>query len=88
VSFVLDHKNRIPADQFFEMRYEDLLAGSHEQLRRLMDFLDYPVKDDVLSLACRQIDSGRLHNSTFAANYQDDIRLLVANPLMQKLGYN
>lgn len=87
VSFVLDRKRLIPSDQYFELRYEDLLAEPQGQLRRLLDFLDYSVKDDVLLAACERIDQSRLDNSAYAVSYRDEIQTLASRPLMQRLGY-
>jgi len=88
VSFALDNEHLIPSDQYLEMRYEDLLAEPQDQLRRLVDFLDYPVRDDVLFAACEQIDQSRLDNLGYAASYRDEIQALAASPLMQHLGYS
>lgn len=88
VSFALDHKHLIPSDQYLEVRYEDLLTEPQDQLRRLVDFLDYSVKDDVLFAACEQVDQSRLNNSSYAATYRDEIMALASSPLMRQLGYS
>jgi LPS sulfotransferase NodH len=87
VAFVFDHKGLIPPEQFYEIRFEDLLAEPELRLRELADFLDFPVGDDRLASVCRQTDSSRLDNSTYKAEYPDEIPALVAKPLMQQLGY-
>jgi hypothetical protein len=88
VSFILDQKHVIPAEQFLEVRYEELLMNPYEQLRRLADFAGHPVRGDLLQAACRRIDRGRLDNSDYAAGYQDEIPALVTTPLMRQLGYS
>ncbi len=87
VSFVLDHKYLIPPDQYYEMRYEDLLAEPQVQLRRLLAFLDYRVEDEVLLAACERINRSRLDNSAYAAEYSHEIPSLVVSSLMQQLDY-
>lgn len=87
VSFVLDHKHLIPPDQYFEMRYEDLLAEPQMQMRQVLDFLDYPAEDERVRAACERINRSRLDNSAYAADYAGEIPSLASSPLMQQLGY-
>jgi hypothetical protein len=88
ISFVMDHRHLVPPGNFYEMRFEDLLAEPQEELRRLMDFLKHPVQDDVLLVASEQINRSRLNNSAFAFSYSNEIPSLAASPLMQRLGYD
>lgn len=88
VASILEHKDLIPADQYLEMRYEDLLAAPERELRRVADFADYSVGEDVLTAACKRIDKSRLDNSAFAAQYSELITELRTSPLMRELGYD
>jgi hypothetical protein len=88
VSFVLERRELIPPGQYLEMRYEDLLAEPRRELQRVVDFVNYPVREEVLTAACMRIDKGRLDNSAFAADYRDVIPDLAFSPLMQRLGYD
>ncbi len=87
VSFVFDHVHLVPDGHYLEIRFEDLLRDSVNELRRIADFTGYQVRDDELNLACRQIDRSRLDNSSFAAAYQNQIPAYAASSLLQKLGY-
>jgi hypothetical protein len=88
VSFVLEHKDLIPPDRYLEMRYEDLLAEPQRELGRVADFMNYSVEEEVLASASQRIDTGRLNNLAFAANYRDVIPDLADSPLMGQLGYD
>ncbi len=87
VSTAQKHQHLIPPEQYMEMRYEDLLEEPEEQLRRIVSFLGHPVGDDELRTACRQVDESRLDNSSYAADYQAEIRTLRTSSLMKLLGY-
>ena len=88
VSFALEHKHLIPSNQYLEVRYEDLLMRPQEQLRWLVDFLNYSVKDSIVFAACERVDQSRLDNSIYAARYRDEIPTLVSSPIMRQLGYS
>ena len=88
VSFVFDHRDIIADENYLEIRYEDLLSEPETQLRLISDFISFPVQDQELNKVISQIDSSRLQNSKFAANYQLQIPPLTSNPLMQQLGYS
>jgi hypothetical protein len=88
VSFVLNHKHAFLAHRYLELRYEDLLLEPQVHLQRLVAFLSYPVDDGVLAATCRQVDSSRLDNLHYAADYQDEIPAVVSSSVMQRLGYN
>ena len=90
LSFLLAHKHQIPADQYLEVRYEDLLANPEIHLRQIVDFAGHAVADERMAAACELINVGRLDNSHHAAGYRAEISKLVASPLMQQLcyGYN
>jgi hypothetical protein len=78
----------IPSDQYLEIRYEDLLANPHQNLRKIAEFIDYPLQDKVLDAACNQINKGRLVNTDFARPYKDKIRSLANTPWMLKFNYS
>jgi len=87
VTFVLENKHLISDDHYLEIRYEALLSNPEKQLRLITDFMGYPVQDGDLNAVIKQVDQGRLNNSKFAANYQQQIPTLALNSLMQQLGY-
>jgi hypothetical protein len=87
MSFILENKHLIPMRQYLEIRYENLLEEPNDQLQKLLNYLDYPVKDDLLHTVCTQINRERLDNSQYAADYRDEIPTLVASTIMQKLEY-
>ena len=88
VSFVCDHKDIIPDENYLEVRYEDLLSEPETQLRLISDFISFPVRDQDMKTVITQIDSSRLQNSNFASNYHLQIPPLTSNSLMQQLGYS
>jgi len=87
ILFALKHKNLIPSEQYLEMRYEALLLEPQEQLRRLVNFLDYPVQESLLSTTCEQVNQSHLQHSGYAVNDRNGIQTLASSPLMQQLGY-
>jgi hypothetical protein len=88
LSFLLDHKDLIPAGCYLEIRYEDLLAEPELHLRRLLEFAGFPVTDQALTAASQRIDADRLDNARFAVSYRQQIPSLASSPLMQRLGYS
>jgi hypothetical protein len=88
MSFILENRKIISPENYLELRYEDLLASPAKNLRLIMNFIDYPVEEDVLEKACEQINRGRLDNANNAKPYQDIIPSLASHPLMQQLGYS
>jgi len=87
LSFILTHKHEIPAGQYLEVRYEDLLADPETHLRQIVDFVGHTVDADTLAEACKRINAGRLDNRRYAAVYRDEIPGLVDTPLMRELHY-
>jgi hypothetical protein len=87
LSFLLAHKHQIPADQYLQVRYEDLLSNPEIHLRQIVDFAGHAVTGERLAEACKRINAGRLDNSDHAADYRAEIPKLVASPVMQQLCY-
>jgi hypothetical protein len=87
LSFLLVHKRQIPADQYLEVRYEDLLANPEICLRQIVDFAGHAVSDETLAAACKRINAGRLDNRQHAAEYRAEIPKLVSSPLMRQSCY-
>jgi len=92
LSFILAHKHEVPAGQYLEVRYEDLLADPETHLREIMDFAGCPLDSragapSLLEEACKQINADRLDNRRHAAAYRAAIPGLISRPLMQQLGY-
>jgi len=87
LSFLLAHKQEIPAGQYLEVRYEDLLADPETHLRHIVDFAGHTVDAERLAKACKRINAGRLNNRRYAAAYRDEIPRLVDTPLMRDLHY-
>ncbi len=87
VSFVLEHKDVVPPERYFEMRYEDLLKDPHDELQRLLHFAGHSVPEESLVAVCDQINQSRLDNSALAINYRDVIPSLAKSPTMQRLDY-
>ncbi|MBN1667386.1 MAG: sulfotransferase [Anaerolineales bacterium] len=88
LGYVLERKALIPENQYYELRYEDLLAEPHLQLRSLMSFLGQPVDDSSLAWVSAQINRERLDNSEYARPYADEITVLSQSPLMQLFDYS
>jgi hypothetical protein len=88
MSFILENRNIIPPENYLELRYEDLLASPAENLKLIMNFIEYPIDEDVLEKACEQINRGRLNNANYAKLYEDIIPSLASHPLMQQLDYS
>lgn len=88
VTFVVEHRQMIPDDQYLALRYEELPASPQEQLQQVTSFLGYPVKDSLLHGACEQIDKNRLDNTRYADMYQDEISALDSSDLLRQLGYS
>lgn len=92
LSFILAHRHQIPAGQYLEVRYEDLLADPRTHLLRIMEFAGHPMDAGAGSLhaleeACRRVNAGRLDNRRHAAAYRSEIPALTSSPLMQQMGY-
>jgi len=88
LSFFLEQQVLIPPAQLCEMRYEALLSEPEVQVRRLVDFLEYPVGETQMAAVCTQIKRERLDNRARARAYQNEIAQLAGHPLMQALGYD
>jgi hypothetical protein len=88
VNFVIDHRQLISPDRYLEIRYEDLLVNPLDYIRQVTEFIDYPVKEEILSAACEQIDQSRINNAKFARPYHQEIAELADSPLMAELGYS
>jgi len=88
ISFVIENKGIISSNRYLELRYENLLAKPEEALRQITNFMEYPIKEDLLYAACTQINQERLYNSKNAKPYQDVIPALADRPIMQSLGYS
>jgi LPS sulfotransferase NodH len=87
VSFVFDHKHLIPENHYLEIHYEDLLANPEEILRRIVEYIEFSIPDEVINTVCEQIDRSRLDNTEHAKPYEKVIPSLAAKPMMQQLGY-
>lgn len=87
VGFALEHLNIIPPEQYLEIRYEALLVDPTIHIRRIMDFLEYPVSEAALVAACAQVNAGRLNNAAHAAAFREQIPTLASSALMARLGY-
>jgi hypothetical protein len=87
VSFVLEHRQLIPAGQYLEIRYEDLLVAPARELRKITSFVDHQVPEQLLKRACKRVDRSRLDNSQYAAPYRTSIPALAGRGLMRRLGY-
>ena len=48
--------HRLPADRYYEVRYEDLVADTEGTLRKLLDFLEEPWDDALLAHDTRPHD--------------------------------
>lgn len=88
VDFVLEQRHIIPENNYFEMRFEDLLEKPANTMRSLLTFLDHSVPEDQLSRICQQIDSSRLDNTQYMTTYAADINKLVDSPIMERYGYS
>ncbi|MFN2283226.1 MAG: sulfotransferase [Anaerolineae bacterium] len=88
LSFFFEQQELIPSAQILELRYEALLSEPEVQLRKLVDFLEYPVDATQITAVCTQIKQERLDNCARARLYQDEIAQLAGHPLMQALGYD
>ena len=88
VSFVYEHRSLVADDRYLEIRYEDLLQDPEGNLRIISDFMDFSIDDDSISESTKQVNRGRIDNSTYARAYQDQIPPLTSTPLMQQLGYS
>ena len=87
VLFVLKNKHLIPMNHFMEIRYEELLALPEVTLRRIADFIEFDIPDEVITTVCNQIDQRRLENTEYAKPYEMEIPSYATSPLMQKLDY-
>ena len=87
VSFALVHRHLIPEGRYFELRYEALLKSPKSQLRRALEFIEYPFNAEHLQRACQMIDRTRLDNSVYAVPHSEKITELVDSPVMRQLGY-
>ena len=87
VTFILDHKDPIPDENYLEIRYEALLQNPHGTLATVLSFLGKRVPEARLEEASRRIDSSRLNNVQYAAERGDRIVDLSDSPLMRQLGY-
>jgi hypothetical protein len=87
LSFALEHKPLIPAGQYMELRYEDLLAEPEVHLRQLLEFAGHSVSEEAMARACQRINAGRLDNARHAVQYREQIPALVSSPIMRQLGY-
>lgn len=88
MSFILENKDLIPQSNYMEMRYEDLLAKPEENLLLIANFMEYPMREDLLLAACGQINRKRLDNANNAKLYQDLIPSVADRPMMKHLGYS
>lgn len=80
--------SRLPAKQYLELRYEEMLRSPMEQLTRVTEFLNKNVGRRVLQSAADDIDSSRLDNSLYRRQYAAEIAELPASQLMHELGYD
>jgi hypothetical protein len=88
IEYIDEKRVLIPAGQYLEMRYEDLLADPHPNLRQIAEFMAFPLPEERLEEVCRQINRRRLINTEYAKPYQKQISALVESPWMQKLDYS
>lgn len=88
LAFLEQKKPLIPPGQYLEIRYEDLLASPKPNIRRIAEFMNYPLPEKDLDAACSQINEGRLVNTAYASPYRENIRRLVSSPWMSKFGYS
>lgn len=88
LAFLDEKKSLIPSDQYMEIRYEDVLANPKPNLRRIAEFMNFPLPEKDLDTVCSQINEGRLVNSAFANPYRENIRYLVNSRWMAKFGYS
>jgi LPS sulfotransferase NodH len=83
-------KNRalIPANQFLEIRYEDLLTNPHPMMQSIAEFMAYPLDEKPLEAVYKQIDTSRLFDRSYAKPYWDHIRSLGNSRWMRKYDYS
>jgi hypothetical protein len=87
INFIQENKGVIPSHQYLEVRYEDLLKNPQENLRKIAQYLKFPIEEKSLTKVCQQVNRSRLVNTEYTRSYREEIPELAAHPLMQQLGY-
>jgi hypothetical protein len=77
---------QIPADQFHEVRYEDIVARPKEELARIFRFLELPEPDTACTLYHERLARvGNLHHQNRYGGF--DTVTEICAPALRKLGY-
>lgn len=87
VNFVYHFSNRIPKGNYYEIRYEDLLAHPEAILRETLNFAKISVDDHVINDACKGVNRSRLDNSQYYQAFSKEIQSLPYSTLMDRLNY-
>ena len=82
-----EHAGLLPAAQYLELRYEELLQAPTDQLRLVLSFLDQGTNERKLDRVAGTADRGRLDNEEQRLQYSSQIAGLAPSPLMAELGY-
>lgn len=81
-------KSGLAADQFLEIRYEDLLTNSVPEMERLRKFIDLDIDDEVIQSCIDQLNPSR----AYAFRSDDELvriyHKLRSEPWMEEFGYH
>ena len=74
--------------QLLEFRYEDLVRGPREVMRRIVDFVELPDADDLVEAAARTADASCIDKwrQGLSAETLEEVRPHV-EPMLDQLGY-
>lgn len=78
----------VPAEQYIEMRYEDVLQEPIKEINLLMSCLNLRISHEKLLTATAMINPDRLNNTTLRQKYETKVHNLPASSLMVELKYS
>ena len=87
MNFVYHFRDRIPKENYCEIRYEDLLTHPEEIMRELVNFAEISIEDKVITEACKSVNISRLDNSKYYLTFEKEIQSLPYSKLMDRLNY-
>jgi hypothetical protein len=84
---LLTYREKVPAAQYTELRYETLLQEPESTLKSVLDGIGLTVDAERIATAANTVNVKRLDNRRRAVVYEDLIPELAGNRLMRNLGY-
>ena len=88
VETALEEGRKLPAENYMELRYEDLIAEPQPMIASMLEFTEIESAPEIWESAAERIDPARAeHRPTNMTEAEDAELLELMRPLLDRLGY-